>query len=142
MLRVGLPEGSKRLRELRGWTLAPLGAVIFVFLVGAGFVAMVATGGEPSSETLVRKYFSSRIGGGATAEQARRIEVPDCRQTTRIVRNEFVSECTVIWGGRRYRGCFAFKDDRVLLGSRQLASLVAGCDRLLWDASAGMLVSR
>lgn len=74
MLRVGLLEGSKRLRELRGWTLAPLGAVIFVFLVGAGVVAMVATGGEPSSETLIRKYFSSRTGGGATPEQARRIE--------------------------------------------------------------------
>jgi hypothetical protein len=119
-----------------------LGAVIFVFLVGAGVVAMLATGGEPSSESLIRKYFSSRPGGGATPEQARRIEVPDCRQTTRIVRNEFVSECTVNWGGRRYTGCFALSDDRVVLGSRELASLVPGCDRLFWDQGAGILVTR
>ena len=123
MLCVGLLEaGSKRLRGLRKWTLAPLGAVLFVFLFGGGVVT--------SSETLIRKYFSSRAGGGATAEQARSIEVANCRQTTRIVRDEFVTECTVIWGDRRYRGCFTFNDDRVVLGRRQLASLVPGCERL------------
>jgi hypothetical protein len=103
---------------------------------------MLAAGGEPSSEALIRKYFTSGAGGGATPEQVRRIEVADCRQTNRIVRNEFVSDCTVIWGGRRYSGCFAFRGDRVVLGSRQLASLVPDCDRLFWDASAGMLVTR
>jgi hypothetical protein len=139
---VGLLEGgSKRLSELRKWTLAPLGAVLVVFLVGAGAVATLATGGEPSSETLVRKYFSSRAGGGATSEQARRIEVPECRLTTRIVRNEFVSECTVIWSSRRYRGCFVFNDDRVVIGSRELGG-TPGCPRLLWDSPAESLVIR
>jgi hypothetical protein len=142
MPHVGLLEAaSKRLRELRKWTLAPLGAVLFVFLIGGGVVAMLATGGEPSSEAMIRKYFSSRAGGGATSEQARGIEVPNCRQTTRIVRNEFVNECTVIWGDRRYRGCFAFNDDRVVLGSRELGG-TSGCPRLLWDSTAESLVIR
>lgn len=128
------------LRDLRKWTLAPLGAVLFVFLLGAGVVAMLAAGGEPSSESLIRKYFSSQAGGGATPEQARQIEVPACRHTTRIVRNEFVSECTVIWGGRRYRGCFAFSGSRIVLGSRELASLVTDCERLVWDPGTNSLV--
>jgi hypothetical protein len=143
MLSVSLLEaGAKRLRELRKWTLAPLGAVLFVFLSGALVVGMIASGGGPSSETLIRKYFTSRAGGGATPEQVRRIQVRDCRQTNRVVRKEFVTECTVIWSGRRYGGCFALSRDRVVLGSRQLASLDSGCDRLFWDQGAGMLVTR
>jgi hypothetical protein len=118
-----------------------LGAVLLVLLIGAGGVATLATGGEPSSETLDRNYFASRAGGGATPEQARGINVRTCRQTTQIVRNEFVSECTVIWGGRRFQGCFAFNDDRVVLGSRELGG-TSGCPRLLWDSAADSLVVR
>jgi hypothetical protein len=136
-----LARGATQLRELRKWTLAPLGAVLAVVLLAAGVVTMLATGGEPGPEALIRKYFSSAAGGGATPEQARRIDVPNCQLTNRIVRNEFVNECTVIWGGRRYTGCFAFDDDRVVLGSRELGG-TSGCPRLVWDSTAESLVIR
>ncbi len=68
---MGLLEtGSRRIRELRKWNLAPLGAVLAVVLIGAGVIAMLATGGEPSDQSLVRKYFASPAGGRAPAEQA------------------------------------------------------------------------
>ena len=137
-----LQSASKGIRELRRWTLAPLGLVLVVVLLAAGVVTMLATGGEPSNESLVRKYFASAAGGGAPAEQARRIGVDDCMRLNRIVRNEFVYECSVVFAGRGYSGCFALSDNRVVLGSRQLASLVPGCDRLVWDKTSQTLVVR
>ena len=137
-----LAAGSRRLKELRRWNLAPLGAVLVVVLFGAGAVAFIATGGGLSAEKQIQNYFSSSAGGRAPAEQARRIEVSDCRRLDRVVRNEFVYECSVVFAGRGYTGCFALGEDRVVLGSRQLASLVPGCDRLFWDQGADMLVTR
>jgi hypothetical protein len=143
MPRVGLLEtGSRWIRELRKWNLAPLGAVLVVVLLSAGVITMLATGGEQRDESLVRKYFASAAGGGAPAEQARRIEVNDCRRLDRIVRNEFVYECSIVFAGRDYSGCFALSDNRVVLGSRQLASLVPDCDRLFWDKTSQTLVVR
>ncbi len=65
-----------------------------------------------------------------------------CRRLNRVVRNEFVYECSVVFEGRGHTGCFALGEGRVVVGSRQLASLVPGCDRLFWDGSAEMLVTR
>ena len=137
-----LAAGSRQFRELRKWTFAPLGLVLVVVLLGAGVITMLATGGEPSDESVVRKYFSSAAGGGAPPEQARRIEVNDCRRLDRIVRNEFVYECSVAFADQGYTACFALDQRPMALGSRQLASLVPGCDRLFWDASTGTLVVR
>jgi hypothetical protein len=137
-----LAAGSRVIRELRAWTLAPLGLVLVVVLLVAGVVTMLATGGEPSDEALVRKYFASAAGGGAPEEQARRIEVNDCRRLNEIVRNEFVYECNVVFADHGYVGCFALDRRPVVLGSRQLASLVPGCNRLFWDQAAAMLVTR
>ena len=143
MPRVGVLEtGSRWIRDLRTWNLAPLGAVLALVLIGAGVITMLATGGERSDESMIRKYFSSAAGGRAPAEQAKRIEVNDCKRLNRIVRSEFVYECSVVLAGRGYTGCFALGEGRVVVGSRQLASLVPGCDRLFWDASAEMLVTR
>lgn len=139
-----LAAGSRRLEELRKWNLAPLGAVLVVVLLGAGAVAFIATGGGPSVEKQIQRYFSSTAGGGARAEQARLIEVNGCHPTYNKVRDEFVDECSLVFRGEGYTGCFLWNDegDHIVLGSRQLASLVPGCDRLFWDASAGMLVTR
>ena len=137
-----LAAGSRSIRELRTWTLAPLGLVLVVVLLAAGVVTMLATGGEPSDETLVRKYFASAAGGGAPEEQADRIEVSECRRLNAIARNEFVYECNVVFAGQGHTGCFALDKRPVVLGSRQLASLVPGCDRLFWDQSAATLVTR
>jgi hypothetical protein len=139
-----LAAGSRRLKELRKWNLAPLGAVLVVVLLAAGAVAFIATGGGPSAEEQIQKYFSSTAGGAAPSEQARLIEVDECHTTYRKVRDEFVDECSLVFRGEGYTGCFLWTDDgdRIVLGSRQLASLAPGCDRLFWDASAGMLVTR
>jgi hypothetical protein len=137
-----LAAGATLIRELRAWTLAPIGLVLVVVLLVAGVVTMLATGGEPSDEALVRKYFATATGGGAPKEQARRIEVSDCRRLNTIARNEFVYECNVTFGGRGHTGCFALDQRPVVLGSRQLASLVSGCDPLFWDQTAGTLVTR
>src|SRR5262245_40166248 len=102
-----LAAGSRQFRELRKWTFARLGLVLVVVLLGAGVITVLATGGEPSDASRVRKYFASAAGGGATAEQASRIEVRDCRRLNRIVQNEFVYECSVALAGQGHSGCFA-----------------------------------
>ena len=133
-----------RLAELRKWTLAPLGAVLAIALLAGGVVWMLATGGGPSAEEQVQKYFSSAAGGGAPSEQARLIEVEECHPTYRKVRDEFFDECSVIFGGQGFSGCFLWNEDgdEIVLGSRQLATLDPDCDRLFWDASANGLAVR
>jgi hypothetical protein len=139
-----LAAGSRRLKELRKWNLAPLGAVLAVVLLGAGAVAFIATGGGPSAEEQIQKYFSSTAGGGAPSEQARLIEVGECHPTHKKVRDEFVDECNLVFHGQGYTGCFLWNDDGdgIVLGSRQLASLAPDCDRLFWDKTSQTLVVR
>ena len=104
---------------------------------------MLATGGE-SPEKLIQRYFSSTAGGGAPSEQARLIKFTECHPIYKKVRGEFLDECSLEFRGQAYTGCFLWSDDgnRIVLGSRQVASLVAGCDRVFWDRAAGTLVSR
>jgi hypothetical protein len=138
-----LAAGSRWLRELRKWTFAPLGLVLVVVLLGAGVVAMLATGGD-SPEKVIQRYFSSTAGGGAPSEQARLIEFNECHPIYKKVRDKFLDECSLEFRGRGYTGCFLWNDDgdRIVLGSRQVAGLVEGCDLLFWDQAAETLVTR
>jgi hypothetical protein len=133
-----------RPQELRRWTLAPLGAVLAVVLLTGGVVWVLAAGGPPSAEKQVQKYFSSPAGGRAPSEQARHIEVDECHPVHKKVRGEFLDECSVVFRGQGYTGCFLWNDDgdEIVLGSRQLATLAPGCERLFWDASVEGLVVR
>jgi hypothetical protein len=128
------------LGELRKWNLAPLGAVLVVVVLGAGFLTMVATGGEPDPEELIRKYFASPAGGGASPEQARRISVSNCVGTGRTAYGEVEYRCTVVFGDKSYTACFAWNSKRVVAGSRELVS-PPRCTELRWSRVAGSLVS-
>jgi hypothetical protein len=138
---VGLLEtGSRHFRELRNWTFAPLGLVLVVVLLGAGVITMLATGGGPSPEELIRNYFASNSGGGATAEQARRIRVSNCAATTGTARGEIIYKCNVVFADQGYTGCFAWNSKRVVAGSRELGSS-HGCTPLHWSRAVGSLMA-
>ena len=100
---------------------------------------MLATGGEPSDESLVRKYFASAAGGGAPPEQTRLIEVKDCRRATQT-EEEFIYECTVVFRNVAHTACFALDQRPIVLGSRQLGYGI-GCEPLAWDRHSGRLIS-
>ena len=138
-----LAGASRQFRELRKWTFAPLGLVLVVVLLGAGVVTMLATGGKRPEE-VIQGYFSSPAGGGAPSEQARLIEFKECHPVYKRVRGKFLDECSLAFRGQAYTGCFLWNDegDRIVLGSREVAGLVDGCDRLFWDRAAGTLVTR
>ena len=128
------------LRELRKWDLAPLGAVLVVIALAAVVVLALAFGRSPGSTALVRGYFASASGGGAPREQADLMQVSECQPTGEFVDDDVVFVCTVTFRKRIYQPCFAFEGDRVIAGSRELADVVSGCERVVWSPVVKNLV--
>jgi hypothetical protein len=128
---VSLAEtASGRLRELRKWDLAPLGAVLVVVVLAGGFLATITLGGDKSYPDKVRAYFRSSEGGQATKDEARRIEVSTCQPTGEAVRNALVISCAVSFGSRTFTGCYAWDGDELVAGGNQP---VGNCLPILWD---------
>jgi hypothetical protein len=129
--RVSVPEAvSSRLRELRKWDLAPLGAVLVVIVLTAGFFAILIAGHEKSYQDKVRAYFMSSEGGSATKAEARRIEVSTCQPTGDAVRNSMVISCAVSVGSQTFTGCYVWDGDKLIAGGSEP---VGNCMPIVWD---------
>jgi hypothetical protein len=121
---------SSRLRELRKWDLAPLGAVLVVVLLATGAYVTLISSAEKSYPDKVRAYFMSNEGGSATKSEARRIDVSICQPTGEAVRNELVISCAVSFRNRTFTGCYVWEGNKLIAGGSQP---LAGCEPILWD---------
>ena len=118
------------MRALRKWDLAPLGAVLVVVLLAAGFWATLTLGGAKSDQEKVRAYFMSSEGGSATEEEARRLEVSTCQPTGQTVRNSLVISCAVSFGNQIFTGCYVWDGDKLIAGGSQP---IGTCMPIMWD---------
>jgi hypothetical protein len=121
---------SSRLRELRKWDLAPLGAVLVVVILAGGLYASITLGGDKSYADKVRAYFMSSEGGHATKDEARRIEISTCQPTGDAVRNQLVISCAVSFRNQTFTGCYVWEGDELIAGG---SHPVSGCMPILWD---------
>jgi hypothetical protein len=140
---VSLPEAvSSPFRALRGYDLAPIGAILVVVILAAGIYLVLTNDGERSYPEKVRAYFMSSAGGSATKDEARRIEVSTCLPTGSEVGNALVISCSVSFGSQSLTSCYAWDGDKLIAGGNRppIADAYLGCEPVLWDRRRHALV--
>jgi hypothetical protein len=127
---------------MRSNARAVVWTVVAVVILGVLPVLWIARGGGHSDVQLVRGWFMSSAGGGASSNVASAIHVDDCRFTSFSTAAGSVLMCTITTDNpstHPLQTCFVFSGDKAVRGGWQLGKL-GGCGALRYDRASGELV--